>query len=538
MIGAPSAAHDRLGAIDRAIRSGRREEAAALCDAGLASDVRDHRLHNARAAVQRASGAIRSAAHCYARAIALAPAEAIYYVNFANALLANDRPRLARRLVLSALRLKRDDAAFRLVLVECLYRERRLDAAEAVLAPLAASRPHDARVQHAQGALCLKQSLYRRAASAFRRCLALAPDHARAQMNMATAARYLGETERALRLYESAEQRDPNDRLVPYLRACTLLAAGRLSEGWDGYESRWRFPGFPSPQRRTGRPRWDGVPRAGTQLLVWPEQGVGEQICHAGCVPDLSRTGQPFVLECDPRLVPLFRHSFAGTTVRPVTHDGAGREGVSTGSYDFHLPIASLPRLFRRSLDAFPAHGGYLRPPAAAVGRWRRAMDALGPGLKVGVSWRSSNMSGDRASYYAPLDAWRPVLAESGVTFVNLQYDTRPDDRSTFRERFGLDLAEWPDLDLKDDFLGVAALMQALDVVVSGPSSVADLAGAVGRPTWVFGGPPTFFKYLGTDRMPWYPSWKLFTKREWGDTWDEAFDRIAAALRARAAAAG
>lgn len=534
-VDAPAADPDPPSAVSRAFGAGRLDAASDLCDAALGEDQRQHGLHNARAVVRRAAGDIVAAVASYRRAIALAPGEPTYYVNYANALLARDRPGRARGLVLTALRLRPRHVGHRLVLAECHYRDRRFADARAIVAPLAAARPDVAQIRYVEGNIGLQEGDHAAAAVAFRRSLALHPAHGMAWMNLGSALRLGGDLDGAVRCYETAARCDPRNTAARKVLASTLLAAGQLAEGWDAYEERWSFPEFPSPRRQTGRPLWDGTPRPGTRLLVWPEQGVGDQITYASCVPDLLRTGQQVILECDARLVPLFRHSFPGAAVRAATHDSRGRELLAEADYDVHLPIASLARLYRRSLDAFPIHGGYLRPSPAAADHWRRRVASLGPGLKVGIAWRSGDLSGDRGSHYAPLEAWRPVLSVPGVTFVNLQYGTRDEDRSAFRERFGLTLAEWPDLDLKNDFMGVAALIEALDLVVTGPCAACAQAGSLGKPVWVVDGPPMHFKYLGTGRMPWFPSWRPFTKRVWAEPWDRVFSEVAATLRARAA---
>lgn len=525
-------------AVGRAYAAGRLDEAAGLCEAALADDPRRHGLQNAHAVVRRAAGEFAAAVRAYGRAIALAPGEASYYLNYANALLARGRPGRARRLVLNALRLRRHDLSAHLALAECLSREGRFPEARAVVAPLVARRPSEARIRYAEGNILLHEGANRRAGLAFRRTLALDPGHGTAWMNLGSTARFDGDAALAVRCYERAVARDPNNHAARKMWATTLLVSGRLGEGWDAYEARWRFPEFPSTRRRTDRPVWDGTPRSDRMLLVWPEQGVGDQISYASCVPDLIRSGQPFILECDPRLVPLFRHSFVGAAVRAVTHDASGRETADVPEYDEHIPVASLPRHFRRSLDSFPPRSAYLAAPDDARARWRRSVGALGRGLKVGVAWRSGNMAGERANYYAPLELWRPVLAVPGVIFVNLQYGTRPEERSEFQHRFGITLAEWPGLDLKDDFLDVAALMTSLDLVITGTSAVAEIAGALGAPVWVFDGPPVHFKYLGTGSMPWHPTWRAFTKSVWAEPWDRVFAEMAAALRARVAGRG
>lgn len=526
---------DLLALVDRACRDGRPQDGAVLCEAALADDPRRHALHNARAVASRAAGDPRVVGRSYARAIALAPAEPAYYINLANALVALDRPARGRRLVLNALRLRRDHPGYRLMLAECLLREGRYGEAEAVLAPLASARPFDAVVLYTAGNLSLSRGDAAPARRALLRCLALSPGDARACMNLASASRSLGDDATAILLYEATLARAPYLHAASYMRACTLLANGRLAEGWDGYESRWQYGEFPATRRRTERPAWDGTPRPGSTLLVWPEQGVGDELFYASCVPDLLRTGQDVILECDARLVPLFRSSFPEATVRAVTHDRHGRERLGAPDYDFQLPIASLPRLFRRSLDAFPKHEGYLHPPREALERWRDAVSTLESGLKVGISWRSGLMTGGRPAHFAPIAAWQPVLDIPGIIFVNLQYGTLPAERAAFAERLGRPLVEWPELNLKDDFANVAALIRALDLVISGPACASIQAASLGHPVWVVDGPPSYFRYHGTGAMPWMPSWRPFTKRDWTEPWDRVFVEMAAALRARAA---
>ncbi|MBI1179641.1 MAG: tetratricopeptide repeat protein [Alphaproteobacteria bacterium] len=526
-----------LARIERAYREGRPAEAAALCDAALADDPRPHALHNARAAAKRAAGDPWPVGRGYARAIALAPSEPAYYVNLANALMGRDRPELARRLLLNALRLRRDRAEYQRMLAECLIRERRPDLAGPILAQLASARPYDPEIRFSLGNLRLATSDPPGAARALRRCLALAPGHARACMNLATAVRASGDVDGAIAAYEATLLRDPGAHAASYMRANALLGSGRLADGWDAYEARWLYRDFPAVSRRTSRPVWDGDPRRDTTMLVWPEQGLGDVVRYASCLPDLLRTGQRVIVECDPRLVTLFRLSFPAADVRPVSHDEQGRELPSAPDYDHHLPIASLPRFFRRSLEAFPARRAYLFPPADALTRWRGATAALGPGIKVGVSWRSGIMTGDRSTSYADLEAWRPIFAVPGVVFVNLQHGTTPDDRAEMGRRFGLSLAEWPSLDLRNDLTDLAALVCALDVVIAGTSSVSEIAGAVGAATWVYDGPPVYV-HLGSKRMPWHPSWRLFARHSSSETWDRVFAEIASALRDRARCAG
>lgn len=532
-----SAVRPTLSAVEAAWRAGRRDEAEALCVAALADRPADAALRNALAVLRRGRGAVLDAVRDYRAAIALAPGNATFLANFANALTARGAHAPAERLVRMAR--SADPARLDLSLLSGNILLRLGRAAEAwdVATRAHAARPAEPRVHYLLGNCRRVAGDEAAARRSFRRSVALAPADGKSRLNLAILAGHRGERAEALRFYDAAVAADPADATARYDRALHLLASGDLEAGWTAYEWRWRAPGATTPRRRTPAPEWDGVARPGETVLLWPEQGVGDEIFYASCIPDLLATGQPIILECDPRLVPLFRHSFPAARVRARTHDTRGIETLDRRDYDRHLPIGSLPRLYRPRLDSFPARRAYLAPDPDAARQWEDRVAALRPGLTVGVAWRSGVMSGDRVHSYPPLAAWRPVFAVPGVRFVNLQFGVGPDERATLRD-LGVALDEWPDLDLKDDFMAVAALIASLDLVVTGPCAICMQAGSLGRPVWVLDGPAVSFKYLGTGRMPWIPTWRPFARRSWSEPWDRAIAAAAAALAARARVSG
>jgi hypothetical protein len=250
---------------------------------------------------------------------------------------------------------------------------------------------------------------------------------------------------------------------------------------------------------------------------------------------DLLRAGAHCIVECEPRLVTLFERSFPGAEVVPQArppHPRTRQPGI-----DFQIPAASLARWLRPSLESFPRHRGHLVPDPARAARWRERIGALGPGLKVGICWRSMLNQGARSLDSTQLSQWGPVLTAPGVHFVNLQYDRCDEELREAERLFGARIHVWDDMDLKDDQEGVAAMIPALDLVLSAFTAVVQMAGAVGAPAWVLShlGVQGWWG-LGTDHYPWYPSVRFFPCGATG-AWEPVIETVASELR-RLATAG
>ncbi|MDQ2102762.1 tetratricopeptide repeat protein, partial [Azospirillum isscasi] len=363
------------------------------------------------------------------------------------------------------------------------------------------------------------------AARWFRRALALDPAYAAALSNLGLAVQRLGGGRRAETLYGRALRLTPDLALAHFNRGLLRLERGDLAEGWAGYG--WRFA---SGQVGAGRPprmpAWRGEELAGKRLLVWGEQGVGDTILFSSLCAEAIACARSVVIETDRRLVPLFARSFPAALVRAQRPDP---EGVP--DCDLHVPIGSLARVFRRDLSAFAAQdGGWLVPDPERVARWRDRVAALGPGLRVGIGWRSALMTESRRAAYSRLDRWGPLFAVPGVVFVNLQYGACEAELAAAEQRFGVAVHRWGDLDLTDDFDGTAALMTALDLVISPAMAVGELAAALGVPVWRFGGRD--WTQLGTAVRPWFPAQRLFQPRAGEDIADVP-KRMAAQLARR-----
>lgn len=345
------------------------------------------------------------------------------------------------------------------------------------------------------------------AAACYRSALALDPAYGEAWSNLGLARQRLGDAGGAERCYDRALCLRPDLSLSHFNKGLLRLEAGDLELGWPGYA--WRFGSGQVGRGRQPRAQpWRGEDLTGRRLMVWGEQGVGDTILFSGLCAELAGRAVSTILEVDRRLVPLFARSFPTLRVRAESLDGQGRETMAIPDYDRHVPMGSLPRVLRRRLADFPPRPSWLVPDTTLVERWRRRLEMLGPGLRVGIGWRSQMMTAERSTAYLPLDAWAPLFALPGIQWVVLQYGDVEDEVRQAERRFGIRLHRWDDLDRKDDFDGVAALIAGLDLVISPAMSVGELAGALGAPVWRFG--HRDWTQLGAGVRPWYPSMRLF----------------------------
>ncbi len=363
------------------------------------------------------------------------------------------------------------------------------------------------------------------AAQACRHALALLPSLADPLCTLGLIEQRLGMAQ-AGRWFDRAVNAAPSHALARFNRGLLALERGSLSLGWADYACRFKA-GRARPERRFTIPEWRGEPLAGKRLFIWREQGVGDEFLFASCYADAIRLAGEVVIECDRRLMPLFARSFPRALVR-AEQPLHGLTEAETVECDYHIPAGSLPRRLRDHLGQFPDRSSWLYADAARMADWRERLDALGDGLRIGVSWRSQVMTQDRKSAYVPLSDWGPLFQVPGVTFVNLQYDECRREIAEACLRFGQPIHGWNGLDLRDDFEETAALIASLDVVIAPANSVAELSGALGVPVWRFA--HRDWTQLGTAGRPWYPSMRVFQPVA-GESLTDVMTRIASELR-------
>jgi hypothetical protein len=257
------------------------------------------------------------------------------------------------------------------------------------------------------------------------------------------------------------------------------------------------------------QPRWSGE-RVSGPLMIWGEQGLGDQILMASMVPDASAYADRIVLEVDYRLVPVFQRSFPDATVVPQLVE------LSKVPIAAHAALGDLPVILRNDVASFErSAAGYLKADQNRSAEFRARLAA--PGKRViGLSWASANRK-LRKVKSAGLAELLPLLRLPNCRFVDLQYgDTQP-EREHLAKESGFAIEHLPDLDLTNDLDGLAALMSACDAVVTVSNTTAHFAAALGRPTFVLlsdGSGLIWYWMKRGDRTPFYAHARLFRKHD------------------------
>jgi tetratricopeptide (TPR) repeat protein len=371
----------------------------------------------------------------------------------------------------------------------------------------------------------------------------LEPGFARVYHNLGYAYQHLGQLEEALANYDRALERvvdTTEKRETRHSRSICLIGAGKLEEGFREYEIRndERFRAYLHHMIKA--PKWNGEDISGKKVLLVGEQGLGDEFMFANILPDVAAAvgdAGKLQIAVDPRLVSLFQRSFPKAEVGAYDDrtliDKDGNKALRLIPFaaggnepDYWAPMGTALQFYRKTLADFP-HKPFLTPDPLRVADYRALLEKL-PGKKIGICWRSMMLGAKRAKYYSPVDAWGPVLKTEGVTFVNLQYGDCADELTRMRDKFGVTVEVIPDLNLRDDIDGAAALSAALDLVISAPTAAAATAASVGAPVWFLTAGRTW-PQLGTDEFPWYANTKVISPERFGD-WTDVMAKASARL--------
>ena len=538
---------ESLKAAVAAIRVGDYDAGARRCLAILQTDERNGLAWHVLAICREKSGHLSEALNAYDAALRILPEDAN---------IAHDLARLAQRLghLDIAEKLLR-----KFLLVEpghiegtnnlaCVLRDqKRYQEAIDVLRELIQIEQSNPTLWNTLGTILSDQGQMRESLTFFDEALRIDPAFAKARYNRANALQPLGQPEQALSdLDEALKGADSpyEHAMMRMARAMVLMGLGRIKEGFDAYEVRLD-PEMPEAMHVVvDAPRWDpeALDIRGKRLLVVGEQGIADEMVFGTCLPDVIEAvgpeGQVFIA-VEPRLVDLYQRSFPAAVVgghRAVRLEGRltrycpfmEEVAETDGKADCWTPMASLSAVYRQSLAAFPDRDGYLTPDPARVAHWKSELEALGPGLKIGLHWKSLVLTGVRARYFSSFERWEPVLTAPGCVMVNLQCGDVTEDLAA-AEAAGVKI--WtPPINLKDDLDDLAALSNALDLVIGPGIAGTNLAAATGARTWLIHAADDWH-LLNTDRYPFYPRVRTFATGGF-DGWPRAIAAVRAALEA------
>ncbi|MCP3399614.1 tetratricopeptide repeat protein [Bradyrhizobium sp. CCGB20] len=362
-------------------------------------------------------------------------------------------------------------------------------------------------------------------AVAAHRCAVVAdPAYAKGHANLAVALRNAGEIDAALAVSHRAIALDPEQPLAQYNHAHFLLMNGDFVSGFEAYQWRRKCKTLSDGDPSFSEPEWQGEPLNGRTLLLFAEYGLGDALHFVRYLPMVTASGGKVILQVQPALASLLRQ------LPDVT---VFARGEALPPFDLQLPLMSLPRVFGTTFDTIPADVPYLHPDPAKLLRWRAALADV-TALKVGVVWAgNARHRGDRQRSLSAA-AVLPRLVMPGVQLYSLQKEPRPEDAPVLAA-LGDDIIDLtPAL---GDFADTAAAVAALDLVIAVDTSVAHLAGALGRPVWMLTPYALDWRWLRErEDSPWYPTMRLFRQRAPRE-WDDPLLRVSAALAVLAASA-
>lgn len=428
-----------------------------------------------------------------------------------------------------------------------LHRSGRLAEAEAVYDAVIAQEPDNVEALNQKGVACCQRSAFDEGIPFLKRALALKPDFTQALFNYAQALQYLQKDKEALEAYEKVLSLDPSykqayfncgiiynayaryhEALLNFDRAASLpgghgdalffkslikLRNGEFEEGWWLHE--WRLNRTDrEPDRHYTQTPWDGMqPLKDKTILLHTEQGMGDAMQFCRYIPMVEALGAKVILEAQGPLVALFSASM---------HVVA--RGAPLPAHDVQFPLMSLPCAFNTTLDTIPASIPYLQADKNKCAEWEKVLGAR-KRRRVGLVWAGSPAHRNDHNRSIATQHLAELL-DADCDFVALQKEISVEDK-LYLHAHGVAL--YPER--LQDFSDTAALAEQIDLVISVDTSVAHLAGALGKPVWIMLPYVADFRWLmNRDDSPWYPTARLFRQPALGD-WKSVIRKVTAALK-------
>lgn len=361
------------------------------------------------------------------------------------------------------------------------------------------------------------------AVAAGRRAVELDPTDAQAYHNLTVAHARKLELDECIACARAALALDPSLPGAHFGLAEALLLRGELAEGWREYEWRFQIPGAAQPLPATDRPQWDGTPLGDRALLLVADQGFGDVIQFSRYIPWVAARCPNLVIACSPEVHDLVGQVAGGAALFTRWND--------CPEYAAWCVLSGLPRLHGTVLETIPASPAYLRADPARVAFWGERVRGMVPRghHAIGLAWAGRPTHSNDRNRSARLRQLRPLFDCPDVTLFALQKGPALAEVSGYYGRaplinLGAEIG---------DFADTAAIMQALDLIVTVDTSVGHLAAALGRPTWIMlAFAPDWRWLLGRDDSPWYPTVRLFRQRRPED-WDGVAGAVAEGITFR-----
>ncbi|MCS5612875.1 MAG: tetratricopeptide repeat protein [Candidatus Poribacteria bacterium] len=475
-------------------------------------------------------GKLDASVQAYQKALQIQPDYAKAYNNFGNVLHHQGKLEESVQVYQKALQIQPDYAEAYSNLGVVLKDQGHLEEAFRACQKAIKSKPTYATAHNNLGVILHKQGEFERAIAAYHQAIEISPDNSEAYNNLGASLHAKGDIEKSVWAYNQAIITNPQFAEGHKNLGMLLLQKGDFEKGWELCEWRWLCEDFPFEHRNFPQPVWDGSYLKGRSIVVWAEQGVGDEIMFTSILTDLLQLEADIMVECDLRLVTLFQRSFPNIQFFP-RHNLPDTQLLDIG-IDYQIPMGSLGRWLRPDTDSFQQKTNpYLQACPEKTKKLREKYKKLaGDKLLIGISWKSVNQyTGKEKS--TSLDDWTPILSLQDCYFINLQYgnvDKEIKEYCADKDNvFMYAEEEIVPLENLDDF---AAQTSALDLIISTSNTTVHMAGALGKNVWtLLPYIPDWRWMLNREDTLWYPKMKLFRQHEVGD-WPGVFSKVKVAL--------
>ena len=459
-----------------------------------------------------------AAIRCLHQAMEIKPDDAEHHHDLGQMLAAEGRPEEAEAHFRRAIALKPQYALGHYNLGTLLYERKQLDEAIHCLRRAIKADPQLVIAHHNLGLALFDQGKLEEATVCYRRALKLEPKLAPAHHNLGNTLAAMGEYEEALASEYKALELEPSYAQAHAGVAVLLLLTGEFKRGWPEYEWRWKTDKL--VPRDFPQPRWEGQPLNGRTILLHAEQGLGDTFQFIRFAPLLKAHGATVIVECAKPEFKLLNNCQGIDQLIPA--------GNALPSFDYHIPLLSIPGVLGISLATIPANVPYLFANPDLIEAWRSKLDSPDK-FRIGINWRGREGTGEFRKRDIPLDFFSGLAATPGIQLISLQKGGEQElraagDRLPIIELEGLDTANGA-------FMDTAAVMTNLDLVITSDTSIAHLAGGLGVPVWVaLPFVPDWRWLLNRSDSPWYPTMRLFRQKKPGG-WTDVFIEIEEAAR-------
>lgn len=355
---------------------------------------------------------------------------------------------------------------------------------------------------------------YNNALADYEKAIQLKPDYVLAYNNLGLTFYRLAQYEKALSSFNQAIQLEPDQALAYWNKSLIKLLMGDFEEGWDLYEQRWKKPGF-EERRHTNIPLWTGEQDLkDKKLLIWSEQGQGDIIQFSRYALLAKSKGALVTFEAPRSLLSLLK-----TLDQDINL--VEEHELLTSNFDFQIPVMSLPYAFKTTPETVPSNTSYIHADAKKIEIWSKKLGSKNK-LRVGLVWSGSSAHSNDLNRSVPLEVISPLM-ELPYEFHSLQIHYKENDLEILDNSASKIIRHESEL---KDFSDTAALIENMDLIITVDTSVAHLASALGKPTWIMlPYSPDFRWLLDTNDSPWYPTAKLFRQSQIGD-WNLAIGQI------------